>query len=94
MSKKGLSGLTLPSDKAKKTTAAAQTAPAAAAKMPSNAKKPVRDVITNRIMPEDKQALMVYAVQNGTKVQELLNQALKLLAVERDIELSDEIMKE
>ena len=90
---KGLTGLTLPSDKSKQTADEPAT-PAAAAKMPRAAKKPEREVITYRIMKEDKQALMVYAVQNETKVQELLNQALKLLAVERDIEFSDEIMKE
>ena len=52
-----------------------------------------REVITYRINPGDKQLLTIYAATNGTKIQELLNQALRLLAVERDIPLSDEIMQ-
>ena len=88
--KKG-SGITLPSSKAKKTSTVTDSP---ASQIPMTKTEEVkRQVITYRINPDDKQLLTIYAATNGTKIQELLNQALRLLAVERDIPLSDEIMK-
>lgn len=90
MNKKKSSGITLPSQR--KSAEKAAATPAAAASMPKPASND-RSVITYRLSAEDKRLLSIHAVTNGTKVQTLINQALKLLAVERDIPFSDEIMK-
>lgn len=61
---------------------------------PSVEDKPKRQPqLVYRLSNEDRIALNVYATQNGTSAQSLLTQALRLLALEKDIPLSDNIMK-
>lgn len=52
-----------------------------------------RKVITYRIGASDQKVLKTYALMNDTSVQELIDRALRLLAVENDMPLSNEIMK-
>ena len=49
--------------------------------------------INYRIDAADRKALKAYAANNDTTVTDLLNKAVRLLAIECDISLSDKIMK-
>ena len=74
----------------------AKTANKVTAKAPTSTTedKPKRQPqLVYRLSNEDRIALNVYATQNGTSAQALLTQALRLLALEKDIPLSDKIMK-
>jgi len=80
-SKFGLGKIELGKGKAKK-EAQAQTSEPTKKKM-----------IAYRVYEQDHKALRQYSLDNDISVQKMLNMAVRLLAVEYDIDLSDDIMK-
>ena len=52
-----------------------------------------KKMIAYRVYEQDHKALRQYSLDNDISVQKMLNMAVRLLAVEYDIDLSDDIMK-